>query len=233
MYAATPTDKEGLGGTRVRVSTRVDKWLLTSSCLSPLTYQTDYPRLSGVSRSHPHAKGSDIMQVIASRQRTVSLPNGRLVITAQLEHLQGNAQAHFSVTAEEYEGRKREPVSCGCLHDMILQHAPEFAPAVALHLSDADGAPMHAEANGWYWAGGHAEYRREGVPGQPAIPNTAILATHLRVSQDEAQRLILAVLAGLMSKSQFGEYVAQQRDRWRREAGEVLVWLTEPAKATA
>lgn len=73
-------------------------------------------------------------------------------ITFGLDYCQGNAQSHWAVTAwfcgQDRNGHQVE--HGGCCHDVILKIRPELAPFVALHLSDADGAPMHAVANGWY-----------------------------------------------------------------------------------
>jgi hypothetical protein len=81
----------------------------------------------------------------------------RLVIGGGLHYIRGNSAPYFSLTATLYEtrtdsrGRARtEDVAGGCMHEEILQHRPDLADLAALHLSDIDGKPMHAEANGWY-----------------------------------------------------------------------------------
>ena len=80
----------------------------------------------------------------------------RLDVTGGLEHLRGNARPHFSLTCWEYAPHNRN-VECsgGCAHGLILRHWPELADLAALHLSDDDGVPMHAEGNGWYWLSGY------------------------------------------------------------------------------
>jgi hypothetical protein len=94
--------------------------------------------------------------------KTVSrlLPD-RTFVLAQLglHKLAGNAQAYWTATAEVFgphgtwSGEAcwrngREPDNCGQCHAEILRAFPQFAPIVAMHLSDPDGTPMHALANG-------------------------------------------------------------------------------------
>jgi hypothetical protein len=80
----------------------------------------------------------------------------RLDVKGGLEHLRGNARPHFSLTC--WESAPHNPnVECsgGCAHGLILSHWPELADLAALHLADDEGAPMHAEANGWYLLAGY------------------------------------------------------------------------------
>jgi hypothetical protein len=68
-----------------------------------------------------------------------------------LHYLKGNSAPYFTLTYTKH--RKGFPEQCysGCAgHDEILKHFPKFADLAKMHLSDIDGAPMHAEANGWY-----------------------------------------------------------------------------------
>ncbi len=86
-------------------------------------------------------------------------PNGdKLVIDIRIgdESLnRANGHADFSVTGSIHEKRGNgwecEPYMCGCVHEAILEHAPELAPFVALHLSDQYGAPMYAAGTGFYF----------------------------------------------------------------------------------
>lgn len=71
---------------------------------------------------------------------------------------------HFSITfclydktyKDKYEssisrqGKKYTLVSGGCSPELILQHFPEFAMFVDLHLSDLDGRPLYYSENGFY-----------------------------------------------------------------------------------
>lgn len=71
----------------------------------------------------------------------------RLIAKAELSWHKGNAKPYFSLTGD---GMDRGSEFGGCCHDDILKHWPDLQPLVDLHLSDIDGVPMHAEANGWY-----------------------------------------------------------------------------------
>ncbi len=152
--------------------------------------------------------------------RTTKL-NARETLTATLKISRvGNASGFFSLTGEI---RDDGIVAWGCLHDEILKAWPDLADAVALHLSDEDGAPMHAQANGWYWyagavveAGhpkpeGAGRYIGEATQGRSC---TAIFAGHARITMDEAQQLVERRL----SLQQFAEWIDAQRPRWKAEA---------------
>ena len=79
-----------------------------------------------------------------------------LTVRAELIKLGGNSYAHYSITGtvKKLDKRYRDPViTCGAIHDTILEHHPELAPLVEVHLSEPDGVPMHAEANARYWCG--------------------------------------------------------------------------------
>ncbi len=88
------------------------------------------------------------VRVIKPSYSRVSLT---LRVVGGLNYLRGNSNPYFSLTKEEH--RKGFPHQCqsfGCDHETILRYWPQFADLAALHLSDIDGMPMHAEANGWY-----------------------------------------------------------------------------------
>ena len=66
-----------------------------------------------------------------------------------------NGHNDFSITAEIYEKKNHNSVwkwmMGGCCHDEILKHFSDFKCFVDLHLSDVNGAPMYAIANGFYF----------------------------------------------------------------------------------
>lgn len=83
----------------------------------------------------------------------------------------GNGHNTFAITGSLYEGEhKTEPrsernlISCGCIHDDIAKHAPEFAPFIKWHLTSTD-APMHYIANTCYHASDRDCFgRKKGEP---------------------------------------------------------------------
>lgn len=79
-------------------------------------------------------------------------------VEAGLHYLRGNSLPYFGVTAAIGTPRELHTgdyQAGGCCHEDILRVWPELAPVVALHLSDSEGQPMHAEADGWYWLAGY------------------------------------------------------------------------------
>jgi hypothetical protein len=64
---------------------------------------------------------------------------------------------YFSITGEIWKANKKgEKTGEDChtgggIHDEILKHFPDMQDIVALHLSDKNGIPMFAIANGYYW----------------------------------------------------------------------------------
>ena len=76
----------------------------------------------------------------------------RMNVCGGVHYLKGNSAPHFSLTC--YILKSGHVVGGGCMHDEILKRFPRLKPLVALHLSDISGAPMHAEANGWYQLAG-------------------------------------------------------------------------------
>jgi len=141
------------------------------------------------------------------------MPDGRVVVaTAALVHLAGNAEPYYSLTGEEWRSRRdltrhRSTGSeaglygCGAMHELIVQALPQLAAFARLHLATAEGVPMHAEANGWYW------YER----------SHTTAAEYLRVAPE-------ALPEGL-TREQFAEYVAGLAPQWAAEAAEGLAVL--------
>lgn len=131
-------------------------------------------------------------------------PDGHYVtVTAGLRKFDGQAP-YFTVTGETVD-------SGGCIHDEILTVWPELAPVVALHLSDENGAPMHAVANALYWAG---------LSSFPDAKDVAVLARHLRVGLGDAETII-DYCAGDRNSTEAMEFcVKMERARWLAEADE-------------
>ena len=127
-------------------------------------------------------------------------PRGkRLTFTVEggLHYIKGNSAPYFSLTANGCDNGSKFG---GCCHDVILRHFQQLADLAALHLSDIDGVPNHADANGWYYLAGYfggagqayhvgnsnqhfgTEYRR---PTQDEC--LAIWAKHARIPVAEAK----------------------------------------------
>lgn len=121
-----------------------------------------------------------------------------------LHYIKGNTSPYFSLTGEERENGR--VVSCGCMHEPLLDKWPELADLAALHLSDLNGVPMYAVENGWYFYGGTKWQARD----------NAALARHLRITMDVAEAL------SFENKAQFALFVDGQRTRWAAEARECI-----------
>lgn len=149
-------------------------------------------------------------------------------VTYGLEHIQGNSQPHFSATCDEFMGGRHD--TGGCQHERVLRLWPELADVVALHLSDLDGAPMHAEANGFYWltgiVGGMGDkyHPGNGTPAHSATDCIRILSEHARIPQ--AHVVTLAGRINTVYKAEgitaaralFKKWTDAQRPRWKAEA---------------
>lgn len=104
-------------------------------------------------------------------------------------------QPYFSVTVD---GRDFG----GCCHDIVLKMRPDLQPLVNLHLSDLDGAPMHAFENAVYWLSGAMpelpgfRWKPSDKDSPPHSPGDCkrILGQHLRT---DPESLIAAVRTGL------------------------------------
>jgi hypothetical protein len=128
----------------------------------------------------------------------------------------------FSVTADQYIGRQHE--TGGFIPEEVLRIWPDLAPLVALHLSDRDGIPMHAESNGWYWLagalGGAGEKYHGGNGSTARTPEECleIFAKHCRITVEEAVRIAAAVRCADEPRKRWASICAGMRDRWQQEA---------------
>jgi hypothetical protein len=123
----------------------------------------------------------------------------------------------FSVTGEIYMARSnasgaarqrmgRESDYSGAIGDELARIMPEIAPIAALHLSDPDGAPTHAEANGWYW---YSSYDGQGThPIGDSRSDYEVACDYLRMD----------AIPGPQNRASFTALVDTQRERWAAEA---------------
>ena len=108
----------------------------------------------------------------------------RLVVDLRFDDNCNNGHESFAITADLYDSRqKREGglVACGCLHDDIAKHFPEFARLIPWHLTSTDG-PMHYIANTVFLAGDRDHWglrageRRQIVNGKTKKPAWHLVA---------------------------------------------------------
>ena len=95
-------------------------------------------------------------------------------------HKIGEQTPYFSVTGSFYPNGgsvNSQNASCGCLHETILEHFPNLADVIALHLSDIDGTPMYAYENGKYFLDHPEEYDDD------------VIAKHFRIPVDDVPLL--------------------------------------------
>lgn len=84
------------------------------------------------------------------RARAREYRGNSVTVKGGLHYLRGNPKPYFSLTCDIYDARGKD-IGGGANHELILSGLPHLKPLADLHLSDIDGVPMHAEANGWYW----------------------------------------------------------------------------------
>lgn len=140
---------------------------------------------------------------------------------------------YFSITGEIYHKGKpmtdRNMISCGCVHEDILKVAPELKPLVDIHLSDMDGVPMHAEANGWYWLAKAAGVTQKYEPDQAPDKCLEIFADHCRISKEESAEIIPCMskihLSGKSAEDTriiWSNICENMKPRWKKEAEKAL-----------
>lgn len=160
-----------------------------------------------------------------------------------LHYIRGNHAPYFSLTYDEYEKTTRgwRYVAGGANHDEILKLWPDLADLAAMHLSDMDGAPIHAEANGWYHLAGYfpdafgERYHRgnskrhfaDGYRMPTSDECLEAFADHCRVTMAEAREIAEQVRKVAMAAHDNRNAVARaecarlldaMRQRWKREA---------------
>ena len=145
---------------------------------------------------------------------TAQMPEGeRIKVTACLHYIKGNSAPYFSVTAEGFNRRGRETFG-GCCHDEILKYWPGLAPVIALHLSDDNGAPMYASANGLYHLG-VGEYSKR---------NDTAAMEHFRVDAEGLETIRKAWEAN-PTPFNWELIIRSMRARWAAEAREGIALL--------
>ena len=183
-------------------------------------------------------------------------PKAYIQVEAGLHYLKGNSLPYFSVTGEIWERpNARDCVACGCLHDEVLKFWPELKPVIDLHLSDSNGQPMSAEANGWYnlagyYGGAEERYHRgnsaSNYPLAELDPTKPWQTTEYRLpTEDEClqqfsdyvriPRVLAKELAELWrcegdwtaTRRWFGEWLETEKGRFQAEADDACKLLDE------
>lgn len=168
-----------------------------------------------------------ILKTFNGSQRRITAKGG-------LHMIRGNGKPYFSLTMSEVELRGSRWVDAGggADHKTILKIWPSLKPLADLHLSDIDGVPMHAEANGWYWLagalGGLGERYHGGSGGNYRVPTAdgcmEIFARHVRLSINEARGVGVFIQDQVnqhgtpAARWEFAAWVKAQKPRWRAEA---------------
>lgn len=139
---------------------------------------------------------------------------------------------YWSVQAEVKSPGSRVVHSCGCMHDAVLEAAPELKPFVDLHLSNLKGVPMHAVANAHYFATQwqkavhgldveEREYNRK-----PAVKWMEILCGHLMLDKDLTIKLAEEMTLSLQKN------INEVINKFIEDNGLVGKWYLASRKAT-
>lgn len=162
------------------------------------------------------------------KQITKKHPEGFIRINISTDGCVPN-RPYFSITADlcaDSTFRDSKIHACGCLHDEILSVCPELKSFVDLHLSDLDGVPMHAEANGWHWLAKAAGIPQQWEPEQNSKECFQFFCNHARVSEMEAADVCEHVRSkGEKGRETWGKYLDGLRPRWKAEADAALKLL--------
>lgn len=163
---------------------------------------------------------------------------------AGLQFLKGNSAPYFTLTGsvdriigDLPDGRvqlERDSGESGCIHETLLRHFPDLQALADLHLSDLQGAPMHAEGNGLYWIAGamaspHAPnlpvwgqryHGASGTSGRTPAECLDVAARHYRLTPAEVMAFAepLRYAAAPAVREAVKRFTDAQRERWQAEA---------------
>lgn len=134
---------------------------------------------------------------------------------------------YFSITGELYEEGKskieRNLIACGCIHEDILEVAPELKALVDLHLSDLDGVPIHAEENGWFWLAKASGVPQPYEPSQDSNKCFKFFCQHARLSTEDAQEVVDRVKRNpVRGREMWGKYLDGLRPVWHDQAQKAI-----------
>lgn len=113
--------------------------------------------------------------------------------------------------------RRRDPEVSGAIGEQLCVVFPQLYGIAALHLSDVDGVPLHAEANGWY-------FLRQCEPQR--LPQDWTEANLTREQMAEAYlRAPSGHFDGVEDRADFARRVEALRPDWKRQADRVIAEL--------
>lgn len=151
-------------------------------------------------------------------------------IEATEKHLTRNPGPYFSVTCTVWERRGNVPGKAranagsevdagGCMHAEILALVPELEPVVRVHLAWADGTPMHARANGWYFYSGKASaFERDQVASGHDYGYSRLLETSDHDRAARALNIAPELLPRGLDEVGFNAFVDSLADTWFQQA---------------
>lgn len=157
-------------------------------------------------------------------------PNGDFYRIEATERVLGDQAPYFSVTCEVWSPRRnangetrarqgRDSDAGGCMHEEILALVPELSPVVLVHLASAEGLPMHAKANGWYfYSGAAADYEREQIANGRDYGYSRMLETSDHERAARALNIAPDVLPTNLNESEFHAFVDSLADTYAQQA---------------
>lgn len=99
-----------------------------------------------------------------------------ITVTLRYDDQCNNGHNSFSITGAIYKkGKQDDPEVCGCIHDEIRKHFPEFAKYIKWHLTSSD-SPMYYIENSMYWLGfrGYCNGDKRDPPNYDHFRSTAV-----------------------------------------------------------
>jgi hypothetical protein len=135
---------------------------------------------------------------------------------------------YFSITGDIHsrESFSNGSFICGgCVHDEILEVAPELKPFVDLHLSNLDGVPMHAVENGFYWLAKAAGIPQKYAPDQSPEECFAFFCDHCRIDKSVGNLIVQYVQKSQNPRETWNKECAEMKPRWKHQAEQALKLL--------
>lgn len=193
-----------------------------------------------------------ILAATTDSQKTARILGERVPMVARavggLRRL-GEQAPYFTITLDAHRaGFPNQREQGGAAHDTIRKlFGDRFDDLIALHLSDADGVPMHAVANGAYWLHGyfggcgqphHGGNHKMHFPKKPEDIDPAkawdttdyreptraecldVFAKLWRITADEAREIArdCAARGAAHIKERLADHAGTMKARWKEQA---------------